>query len=148
MANDNDDHIKNGQISEDQIMVYTHGIRKNIVTKMMENGNVPGDTKDIQTLAGVLNDMDRTAISVKRIKSDEQGTNAMVFGGAALVAKLLMGLNTKNVAVDNTNIPNYKPPVLGNDLPQQPIIPGEMDVGTSTINYEEFAKIHFPNNEG
>lgn len=141
------DHTnQDGSLNEDQIMLYTHGIRKKIVGSIMENDKVPEDPKEIQVLAGVLNDMDRAAISVKKIRSDEKVADITNAGGAALVAKLLMQINpnnTRQVVFDN----DTPVPVLTNDVPAPQLNPGETDIGTSSMNFEEFSKTNFPNTE-
>ena len=129
MSNEND-HIVNGTLDEDQIMIYTHSIRKKIVSGMTGNGTVPKDTKEIQALAGVLNDMDRAAISVKKIKSDEKVADATVGGGAALVAKLLTQLNPS--AFRSDKFIDIIPPELGGEIPRPELKPGETDLGTSS----------------
>lgn len=144
MSQDNE-HIKNGSLDEDQIMVYTHGIRRQLVNGIMKDGQVPNDTREIQALAGVLNDMDRSAISVKKIKSDEKVADASNAGGASLVAKLLLQLNPSSIKADAVG--NITPPVLGSDIPPLNVKPGETDIGTSSLTFDEFSKEHFKSND-
>ena len=39
------------------------------------------------------------------------------------------------------------PPELGGEIPRPELKPGETDLGTSSLNFEEFSKIHFKSNE-
>jgi hypothetical protein len=139
------EHITNGSLDEDRIMIYTHNIRKRIVSGMTENGSVPKDTREIQALAGVLNDMDRAAISVKKIKSDEKVADVAASGGAALVAKLLTQLNP--AAFRSDKFVDIVPPELGSEISRPELKPGETDLGTSSLTFDEFSKVHFKSNE-
>lgn len=144
MSQDNE-HIINGSLDDDQIMIYTHGIRKKIVSGMTEGGKIPSDTREIQALAGVLNDMDRAAISIKKIKSDEKVADTANANGAALVARLLKELSP--TAIRNSNFVDIVPPTLGNDIVKPELKPGETDIGTSNLTFDEFSKVHFKSNE-
>jgi hypothetical protein len=130
----------NEPINEDQILSYTHGIRKKIVSSMMERGEVPKDIKEISTLAGVLSDMDRAALTNKRIKADEKA-NSNIAGAAGVVAHLLKSLKVSEVQhapSDDVAIPEIP---NGFELPS--VSPDELIQGTSTTTYEDFAKQHF-----
>lgn len=144
MSQDNE-HIKNDSLDDDQILTYTHGIRKQIVAGIMEEGKVPKDTREIQALAGVLNDMDRAAIAIKKIKSDEKVADSANVSGAALVAKLLKELNPS--AIKNADVMDVTPPTLGNEIEKPEIKPGETDIGTSSLTFEDFSKVHFKTND-
>lgn len=130
----------NEAINEDQILTFTHGIRKKIVSSMMENGNVPKDTKEISTLAGVLSDMDRAALTNKRIKADEKA-NSNIVGAAGMVANFLKSLKVSEVQHqpnESTEIPQ-----IPNSFELPAVSPNELGQGTSTTTYEDFAKQHF-----
>jgi hypothetical protein len=137
-------HIQNGVINEEQILAYVHTARKKIVNKLMPDGQSPADVKEIQTLAGVLSDMERPAIAKLKMKSDEKAAGAAGAGGAALVASLLKQFDVNK---STSFIPGITPPVLGDELPVPTTVPGETTQGTSNLTYEKFAKEHFKNNE-
>lgn len=129
--------------NEDQILSYTHGIRKKVVNSIMEDGKVPKDTKEIAVLAGVLSDMDRAALTSKRIKTDDKNSQAHA-GAAGLIAKLLSSINVKNAQTDPLSIDNgYVPPEIPDNVQLPSVASSELGQGTSTTTYEDFAKEHF-----
>lgn len=123
---------------EDQELEYTRGLRRRMVEKLTENNHLPVDPKEVSALAGVLSDMDRQSISIKRIKADEQ--NSKQNGeAAAIVAQMLMQLNGRNMssqsALERTSAPvmpaGLEPPVINDGL---------LDMSPGHETYEQFSK--------
>ena len=131
------------EFNEDQILSYTHGIRKKVVNSIMEDGKVPKDTKEIAVLAGVLSDMDRAALTNKRIKSEDKNAKLNA-NSAGLIAKLLSSINVKNTQTNPDEIiDGFVTPSVSDSVELPKVSPTELDQGTSSTTYEDFAKEHF-----
>ncbi len=77
---------------EDLDLNYTREIRKSLITDMTKSG-MPTETKDRMTLLVALSDIDKAAISKKKIKSDEGISNKNLVA----VETIAHIFNTKNV---------------------------------------------------
>lgn len=116
---------------EEQDIEFVRGKRKLIVSKLMSNDKIPEDRTEASILLAALDGLDRSAISRKRIASDNK--NAQANGAVAkMISDMLMQVNNNRpVTIDE----NREIPVLGNDVPLPTILPGELDIGTRTISY-------------
>lgn len=119
------------EISAEQDIQFVRGKRKFIVDTLMKDNKIPEDRTAASVLLAALDGLDRSAISRKRIASDNK--NAQANGAvAAIISKMLMQVNnTTPTTIDEERVI----PVLGNDLGTVEILPGELDIGTKTISY-------------
>jgi len=118
----------------DDVLEYTNCIRKKIVRKFLgDQDKIPEDLREVQTLAGVLSDMDRTALTVKRIASDKENTDKLANSSAAIMAGFLKQINTNNA---NEVFENVVPPKLPDSIQKPHLVPGETDIGTNCISIE------------
>lgn len=119
---------------------YTRSIRKKLVGTMTDNEtSMPKDPKEISILAGILSDMDRASISIKRLKQEEQNnkTNSQ---SAAIIAEMLTKL-TGNTMVANTDEGvRSAPPTLPAGLEPPMINEGLTDADAGNETYAEFSK--------
>ena len=129
-------------LDEDQVLVYTQSLRKKVINKLMSDGKVPGDIRELDLLKGVLSDMDRTALTSKRIKSDDDNNKANG-GGAALIAKLLQSFKTSDIVNTDEVSGNFKSPTVDDSVSLPSLTPGELHQGTATGTFDDFEKIHF-----
>lgn len=125
--------------NEDDILAYTHNHRKEIVKAMTADG-VPKDNADISLLLGALKDMDQSALTRKRIKSEEKVAN-LEAQSAELFSTLLVKGQIKGL-YETDVIENRVIPVLGDDMPPLTLVPGETDVGVSVETYDTFMERH------
>lgn len=123
---------------EDTELLYTRDIRRRIVDKLTENNSVPTEAKDIAALAGVLSDIDRQAINIKKIKADEQ-TSRTNGEAAAVVAQLLLQLNGNNMA-SQVSVERATTPALPAGLAPPVIVDGLTDMDSGSDTYAQFSK--------
>ena len=118
----------------DDSLEYTNRIRKKIVKKFLgDHDKVPEDLREVQTLATVLSDMDRTALTLKRIASDKENTDKLANSSAAIMAGFLKQINTNNAS---DVFENVVPPRLPDNIEKPQLVPGETDIGTNCISIE------------
>lgn len=117
------------------VVEFTQGIREQIVHGLTANG-MPADNETTNVLLSTLDSMDRTAIGVMRI---QQGNRANDLTEQALnIADRLSASFQQGPFVNVTPGVNPNAPVPGEKLIEIKPVPGAMDIGTSTQNYNEF----------
>lgn len=124
-------------LSDDDVLRFSQGIRKDLVTDMTKGG-LPEDNKDRAMLLTALADMDRVAISNKRIGSQEKanGSNLLV---AMAMAKLTENLGGKN-PFETDVTPGRTLDADLEKIPDVETVEGEMHIGAEDNCYEEFMK--------
>jgi len=137
---------KNEAMTDDQVLVYTQHTRKQIVQTLMKNNQVPTDRSEQSLLVAALDGMDRAALGNKRIKADEK-TAQGISGAASVVANLLnqIGSMTKQSLVIDNLVP-VEPPLLGREIPDPVLVPGELDTNCPQLDYASFVSQNNPIN--
>lgn len=120
---------------EDEILAYTHNIRERVVSSLIQKG-IPEDYAAISLLNSTLKDMDQSALTRKRIKSDEKVVDRGA-QAAEVFAQLLMNGNIRGLYKTDV-IENRVIPTLGNEIPDVVLVPGETDIGVGNDTYENF----------
>lgn len=121
-------------MAEDAVLEYTQKVRQGIVSSLIQNGFVPGDNSDRNMLLSALDGLDRQALTNKRIKADQENARGMN-NAAGLVAQVLaaVGRSSREIVVVNRDAP-----VLGSEIPEPQLVPGELDQNPEQMNYESF----------
>jgi hypothetical protein len=128
------------KLDDDQVLQYTQGLRKQLVTAIVEKG-MPEDNKDRMVLLGALADMDRTALGNKRINKDEEIARDDR-AAASILARVYETLGGKNPFEQGVTIEGQARQVK---LPEKLLevvefVDGETDIGISSESYEDFAR--------
>jgi hypothetical protein len=124
------------QSSEDIDLAFTQDVRRRLVNKLTENNSVPTETKEQAILLNALADMDRQALGVKKIKSDEGIGNKQV-AAASILMQLFNDPNIKNVGRGQRS---GDIPVLDSSIVPDNIVDGELETTASTESYDSFTK--------
>jgi len=127
-------------LTDDEIIRLTQGQRKKLLDHYTANG-VPATAEEQDALMRLLADMDRTALGNKRVKTDEKlaGTNELVAQAITDVIKHFGGKdpfenNTSGVIIDHIPQPDAKL------LPAANPVPGEMNIGLESHDFNDFVK--------
>lgn len=127
-------------LTDDDILRLTQGQRKKLLDHYTEKG-IPSSIEEQEALMRLLADMDRTALGNKRVKTDEKlaGTNELVAQAITDVIKHFGGQNpfennTTGVIIDAIPQPDTKL------LPAANPVPGEMNIGIETHDFNDFVK--------
>jgi hypothetical protein len=126
------------QMSDDEVLNFTRGIRVTVVKDLMVSNKAPTETGDRILLTSMLKDLDMQALSSKKISSDEKKADST----AAVVAELLRSIN-KNTAfasLDEGNIIDSTARVVPASILDMPALPGEMDVAPPQLDYNSFVR--------
>lgn len=127
--------------SDDDHIAYTQGLRHQLIEDMTEKGaSLPKDPEAQTILLRALADMDRTALSNKKIGSKER-TAAADREAALIAARVIGNLGFKSPferPIEGTATPTQSPELKDGDLPEIELVPGETEVGVSTMGYDEF----------
>lgn len=129
-------------LEDDQVLVYTQKIRRSGVKSLLAQGDLPAADKDRTLLFSVLNDMDRSALTNKRIKTDSESSKNMA-GSAAVIANLLQNIKVNDAVYTGVVPAGFRAPKIGDDVELPPVSKTELNQGTSTVTFEDFEKIHF-----
>lgn len=136
-------------MSDDQIVDFTQGVRKQLVDDMTERGTaMPKEKGDRIVLLAALADMDRTAVAKMKIGSKER-QGAADREAALIAARLHSQYGSKSPfaiqrssddedVIDGEYAEIRAPELDTTALPALEIKPGETDIGISTTNYEQF----------
>lgn len=129
------------QMSDDEVLAYTRGVRIQVVQEVMASGKAPSETGDRILLSDMLKGLESQALASKKIASDEkQNSNT-----AAVVAELLRSID-KNTAFTSLGggkggeIIDVTAQVVPSYIPDMPALPGEMDVAPPQMDYNTFVR--------
>jgi len=116
---------------------YVREKRKQIIDSMMSNGT-PKDIKETQTILVALSDMDRTSLSKKKLKVDNNNSNTQIHA-MELIASIFNNSSIKNIGKfpDNTN---RVIPQLSKEIDNSDILDGETSNLTGAEDYETFMR--------
>lgn len=121
--------------SDDEVLAYTQRARRRLIDDLVKGG-MPDDPKDRTALLHALSDMDQTAINKKRLGAQQKTADADRMAALA-IARVKRSLGDQNpfradeerdriIELDHTRLPEVNP------------VEGEMDIGISSENYDEF----------
>lgn len=133
-------------VLDDQLeMRIVRNMRVKINESLMDNGKIPEDPKALSLLMNNLRDMDYSAISRSRIKSEEKTANQAA-ATIGMVTNVLKTLRSNKVAAKNE--PTKEAPTLPEELERKSFIQGETDIGVITEDIDSFkARMIKQNNE-
>lgn len=120
----------------DYDIAYTRAMRRRLIGALTNDGTVfPTDAESIEALSKLLADKDRQALSLKKLKLEEQ--NAGDNGEAAkFIAQILSQINGKSV--DTSQVYDREPVELPTDAPLPQIVPGMLDNNQVQQTYASF----------
>ncbi len=125
-------------MSDDEVLQFTRGIRVKVVNQLMTNGAVSDENSDRILLTNMLSGLDSQAINSKRLAAEQKNNDNM----AGVVAELLRGIN-RNAPFKlnpNSNIVDVEARVVPNTIGDVPALPGEMDVAPPQLDYASFVR--------
>lgn len=128
------------QMTEDQVLAFTRGIRIQVASSLMAGGAVSGENSDRILLTNMLNGLDSQATNIKKIAADQKNAD----NAAVIVAELLRTINKQTMfqgVPGNTNqVIDVEARVVPNIIPDIPALPGEMEVSPPQMDYTTFVR--------
>ena len=121
--------------NDDRDLDFVRNIRMGLIDQLYKPGEAM-TPESVNQLAGLLNDMDRVSLGKKRIKTDAGIANAQALA-AAMVLEIVSRPDIKTLGIDPHKVREDVPKIPDLDVPVR-LIPGEMDVGVSTLDYAKF----------
>lgn len=127
--------VQPNEMSDDEILNYTQGIRKQFIEHVTSEG-FPSKPREQEVFLSALADMDRVATNNKRIGASERASAAdmMVAQTIMQVTEHFGAANPFERGGSMVNGPLIDPA----RLPEPEPVPGETDVGISGEKYDEF----------
>ena len=133
MAIDDDSMIDDNDLS------FVREKRKQIINHYLDQGiDKLTDVKEVVLVATLLNDMDRTALSKKRLKTDDKKNNNSA-AAIDLISKIFTEKNVKDIIPEDA-VAKLVAPELEMTLDNVTTVEGEMDTNVSVEDYESFMK--------
>lgn len=124
----------------DDITQYTQHTRLRMVRQMSKKLHEIEDPKQATVLLKALSDMDKAVVNKRRLGIEEEAQKT-ADQQQRNVADLLRGINTQMFQAANTGDPAARPaPKLSSAIAPPQLVPGEVDVGTASHNYEDFVR--------
>ena len=138
MSGSNEQPKLNRPGTDDEVLRYTRGVRLDLVDELTKKG-VPTDTKDQQTLLQTLSDMDRGALSNKKIGASEGIAEADRIVAVA-IAQLNNQFGSQNPFErrSGTLIEGEVPRLDAGRMPEIELVEGETEIGLSAMTYNSF----------
>lgn len=127
-----------GENTEDADLEFTRSIRRDLILEMKKDG-LPKDAKDRALLLAALNDTDRTALMIKKIKSDE-GMGNKAAAAASMLATLLNDPRVKQIGVATVGSAREVAPALPSNLSDPVVKDGELDTNPVRETYASFTE--------
>jgi len=124
----------------DVVMLNSQKLRLQIINKLTETARgLPEDVKEQVTLLKAIDGMDKAVATKRRLGIEEQAAKT-ADEDARNSAEILRALKGQMFAQANVVDPNRPAPVLGSEVPEPILKPGETEIGTANMNYESFTK--------
>jgi len=117
-------------------LLYTRSLRVGFVQALAPNGTLPADVENIQTVVGLLNDIDRQALGRMRIKTDESAGNSALMAQQTIL-RLLGEPIVRTIGLADKPVERELPGLEGEGSVR--ILDGEMATGGTQENYHSFA---------
>ncbi len=125
-------------VTKQNVLRTVQATRLQLLGKLVESTSTD-DVKGQTLILSGLNDAARQAVSELRIEQDNSLTNAAT-GATAIFRSIMEDLNK----IRNTppaQIPNQQTSVtLPSDIPDVPLVEGELTIGMPTLRYDDFIK--------
>tara|TARA_Y200000002_G_scaffold47944_1_gene34584 strand:+ start:2509 stop:2925 length:417 start_codon:yes stop_codon:yes gene_type:complete len=125
--------------SEDEVLTATQKARMALLENMTKDG-IPECNRDRRVMLELLNGADTTALAMKRMEQDSKQSeqdNAAAIMAAKIMAKTGGNNPFAGGAGNGEKVINTLPEGA---LPEPELVDGELDVGVSDLNYEDFMK--------
>lgn len=124
-------------MTDDQALNYTQQIRRGFIDAAIQEKVLhKGEVKEKALVMSVLSDMDRTALTNKRIKVEEK--SGAINGSAALVVASMLARMGSNTLREEVPVAAKAPPSLPDTIPAPELVPGETDTAAVPMNYNSF----------
>ena len=124
-------------MTEDDDLSFVREKRKMIINYYLNKGiDKLEDVKEVTLVATLLNDMDRTALGKKRLKTDDKRNNNSA-AAIDLISKIFTEKNVKDIMPEDA-IAKLVAPELEMTLDNVTTVDGEMDTNVSVEDYESF----------
>lgn len=122
------------------IIQTTQKLRLQIIDALTSDGlTMPTDGKDVNTLAGLLRDLDANALTTRKLDVEEKGVDAATKAAANVAAVLReMGGNPFKGVRDSGAIVSSIPKPDMELLPVVEMVPGHGKQGEDKLAYDEF----------
>ena len=129
-------------MTEDETLTLTRNMRLRIVDTIAPiDEALPTDKDSLELLYKALDGLDRQALTIKRIGSDDANADADREANAAALT-VMRSLGTQNPFLNVTSLtPNIDANTDSALLPEIVLIPGELDVTPEVLNLEEFSNL-------
>jgi hypothetical protein len=131
--------VQGGQMTDDEILSFTRGVRVAAVKELTRSGAVPAENGEKALLMTALKDLDSQAINKKRLVIEEKGAD----NSSLIVAHLLKEVNRKTAFKQVPGAPggpviDVAAKVLPDTIDGPVILPGEGEVNPAQMDYESF----------
>ena len=131
MAIDDDSMIDDNDLS------FVREKRKMIINHYLDQGiDKLNDVKEVALVVTLLNDMDRTALGKKRLKTDDKKNNNSA-AAIDLISKIFTEKNVKDIMPEDA-VAKLVAPELEMTLDNVTTVEGEMDTNAPVEDYESF----------
>jgi hypothetical protein len=124
-----------------QTLSFSQRIRRRIIDKVMEDGEVPNDPKAVDTLLKTLKDMDQTALADRKNQIDQKDSDTSREVADAMRQMLEMQKNANPFARrDDGSVaaPTVVPSVSVEKLGEHKLVEGETEIGVISENCGDF----------
>lgn len=137
----NNNIIEEDKLNEQAEILTVRNIRLKINKALMSDGIVPNDSEKLDFLLRNLKDMDTSAISRSKIKSDEKVADQSAFT-IGMVTNVLQALRGGKALppedISGVENPEKMAPSLPEDKDNFEFVPGEGKLGTINEDVDEF----------
>lgn len=126
-------------LNVDKVMSQTQQMRLRIINKLTESARgLPEDVKEQVTLLKAIDGLDKAATTRSRLKIEAEAAKSGA-EEARNTAQILRELKGQMFAQSPMG-GRREEPVLGSDIPDPILKPGETDIGVSGMTYDAFTK--------
>ncbi len=138
-------YIDREQLDEQNELLVVRNIRLDINQTLMADGKVPNDPDKLSILMENLRDMDKSALTRSRIKSDEKnaqaGANAETISMVTSVFQALRGnKELPPQPIEDIKQAAQAAPTLPEELTENNFVDGQLHIGTVNEDIESFKK--------
>lgn len=120
---------------DDALFRYTQQKRMELVEQLTPGGKMPVEAKDQAIVLAALNDMDKQAISKRKLKAEEKNSDSLA-SMADTMDSLFSKFGNKSPLMIEGGVAD-RVVELPDSLATIDLVPGELDIGTQRIELRD-----------
>lgn len=124
-------------LSPEQVLEITQALRLKSVTSLTNEKDVMNDPKMANVVIKLLDGLDKQALGIKRIETDNKVADGVIANAAAIANIVRKSISENYGKVIHEEV---VPPQLNISIDESNVVPGNTDINPAQLSYATFMK--------